>query len=87
MSIQRRILSSLAAVAVALAPSLALACPVCAGRETNTTMIATLLGLMIAVPYAIAVVVIRVVRATERESAWITDDVQLPSAPAKAAQL
>lgn len=51
-------------------PTVAWACPVCAGRETNTTMIATLLGLMIAVPYVIAVVVIRVIRKADKESAW-----------------
>ncbi|MDX2022132.1 MAG: hypothetical protein SF187_17985 [Deltaproteobacteria bacterium] len=56
--------------ALVMAPKLAWACPVCAGRETNTTMIATLLGLMIAVPYAVAVVVIRVIRKADKESAW-----------------
>jgi len=53
---------SLTAGLVALVPSAALACPVCAGRETNTTLIATMLGLMIVVPYAISIVVIRLVR-------------------------
>lgn len=65
-----RFISYLMASVVLFAPSLAAACPVCAGRETNTTMIATMLGIMIAVPYAIAVVVIRLVRKTDQESAW-----------------
>jgi hypothetical protein len=57
-----RSVGGLSAALVALAPSAALACPVCAGRETNTTLIATMLGLMIVVPYAISIVVIRLVR-------------------------
>ena len=47
---------------ITLVPAAALACPVCAGRETNTSLIATMLGLMIVVPYAISIVVIRLVR-------------------------
>lgn len=57
-----RSMAVLSAGLVALVPAVALACPVCAGRETNTTMIATMLGLMIVVPYAISIVVIRLVR-------------------------
>jgi hypothetical protein len=66
-----RPLAGLTAALAALIPSDALACPVCAGRETNTTMIATMLGLMIVVPYVISIVVIRLVRkmsATELEA-------------------
>lgn len=62
MSVRSMLVRSLAAGLVALVPSAALACPVCAGRETNTPLIATMLGLMIVVPYAISIVVIRLVR-------------------------
>ena len=54
-------------------PTSAWACPVCAGRESNTGLVATLLGLMIAVPYAISVVVIRTIRKADKDSVWQHD--------------
>jgi hypothetical protein len=51
----------LAAFAAALAPALALACPVCAqGDRPDATLF---IGALIAAPYLVAAVVVRVVRA------------------------
>ncbi len=49
------------ALVFALAPALALACPVCA-RDQNPTSV-LLVGGMIAAPYVVAVLVIRAIRA------------------------
>ena len=65
---------------ITLAPAAAWACPVCAGRETNTGMMATFLGLMIAVPYAIAVVAIRTIRKADKENAWSHEAAAAPDA-------
>ncbi|RPJ66842.1 MAG: hypothetical protein EHM24_21185 [Acidobacteria bacterium] len=53
------------ALAVALAPALALACPVCA-RDTNPSS-ALLVGGMIVAPYVVAALVIRAIRAAGGE--------------------
>lgn len=49
------------ALAAALAPSLATACPVCA--RDNSPVALLLVAGMIAAPYVVAVVVIRAIRA------------------------
>jgi hypothetical protein len=49
------------ALAAALAPALAVACPVCA--EGDTPGAALLVGAMIAAPYVVAVLVIRAIRS------------------------
>jgi hypothetical protein len=53
------------ALAFTLAPTIALACPVCA-RDQNPTS-ALLVGGMIAAPYIVAALVIRVIRAAGGE--------------------
>lgn len=55
----------LAALAAALAPTLALACPVCAAGDRPYATL--LVGAMIAAPYVVAALVIRAVRAAEEE--------------------
>jgi hypothetical protein len=55
-----------AAALVALAPSAAWACPACA-REAPGSGTWALLGAMILVPYAVAVVVLKVIRKLDRE--------------------
>jgi hypothetical protein len=49
-----------------LAPSAAWACPSCA-REAPGSGTWVLLGAMIAVPYAVAVIVLKVIRKLDRE--------------------
>jgi hypothetical protein len=49
------------ALAAAVAPALAAACPVCA--EGDTPSAALLVGAMIAAPYVVAVLVIRAIRS------------------------
>jgi hypothetical protein len=49
-----------------LAPSVAWACPACA-REAPGSGTWALLGAMIVVPYAVAVVVLKVIRKLDRE--------------------
>jgi hypothetical protein len=51
----------------ALAPATALACPACASREGPGTGVLVLVGALIAVPYLVAAVAIRVVRKLERQ--------------------
>lgn len=63
-----------AVAALWVAPAAAWACPVCAGRETDTSLVLTLVGMMIAVPYGISVVAIRVIRKADKESAWLDAD-------------
>jgi hypothetical protein len=53
------------ALAVALAPALALACPVCA--QDRTPYAAVIILGMIAAPYVVAAVVIRAIRAEGEE--------------------
>jgi hypothetical protein len=55
----------LLALAVALAPSVAVACPVCA-RDQNPAS-ALLVGGMIVAPYVVAALVIRAIRAAGDE--------------------
>jgi hypothetical protein len=57
-----------AALAVALGPAVAWACPSCATRTGPGIGGLVLLGVMIAVPYAVAVVAIKVVRRLDRDS-------------------
>jgi hypothetical protein len=49
------------AAAAALLPALSLACPVCAEGETPNA--ALLVGLMIAAPYVVVALVVRVIRS------------------------
>jgi hypothetical protein len=51
--------------AAALAPALAIACPVCAEGETPNA--ALLVGLMIAAPYVVVALVIRAIRSAGGE--------------------
>ena len=53
------------ALAIALSPAVALACPVCARDQSPTS--ALLVGGMIAAPYVVAALVIRVIRAAGGE--------------------
>jgi hypothetical protein len=54
------------AAAAALAPSAALACPMCAERgDPNRVATFALLGGLLAVPYVIGIVVVRIVRKLE----------------------
>ncbi len=53
----------LAALACAALPALAFACPACA--RDNAPWAALLIGGMIAVPYAVAAVVIRAIRVAD----------------------
>ena len=55
-------------MAVSASPGAAWACPACATREGAGATVFALIGLMIAVPYVIAVITIRVMRRLERES-------------------
>jgi hypothetical protein len=54
----------LAALACSVPPALALACPACA--RDNTPWAALLIAGMIAVPYAVAAVVVRAIRTANR---------------------
>lgn len=57
------------AVAGVLASSAtAWACPACATREGPGATVFALIGAMIAVPYVVAVIALRVIRRLERES-------------------
>ncbi len=53
------------AAAAALAPALALACPVCA--QDRTPYAALIIGAMIAAPYLVAAVVVRAIRSAGEE--------------------
>jgi hypothetical protein len=52
---------------LAMAPQVAWACPSCATREGPGLKLLALVAAMIAVPYAVAVVTIRVVRRLDRQ--------------------
>jgi positive regulator of sigma E activity len=54
-------------VAAVLAADAALACPSCASREDPGTNILAVLGAMIAVPYVVAAVALKVVRKLARD--------------------
>jgi hypothetical protein len=56
-----------AALGALLAPSAVLACPACAAREGPGAGVLGLVGALIAVPYLVAAVTIRVVRRLERD--------------------
>jgi hypothetical protein len=59
-------IATLAALGAWLAPAAAVACPACAAREGPGAAVLGLVGALIAVPYLIAAVTIRVVRRLER---------------------
>lgn len=59
-------LGSLATVALSLVPASAWACPSCALREGPGAGVFVAVGAMIAAPYVVALVAIRVVRRLER---------------------
>jgi hypothetical protein len=61
-----RWLAALATLVALLAPGAALACPACAAREGPGNGVLALVGALIAVPYLVAAVTIRVVRKLER---------------------
>jgi hypothetical protein len=63
----RRVLVGAVMVAL-LFPGVVLACPACATREGPGAAVFTLIALMIAVPYVIAAVTIRVMRRLEQDS-------------------
>lgn len=58
-------MKTMIALAVALGPALALACPVCARDQSPSS--ALLVGGMIVAPYVVAAVVIRAIRAAGGE--------------------
>jgi hypothetical protein len=62
----RRLLAA-AAGGLLSAPGLALACPTCATRDAPGLALLAAVGGMIAIPYVVAVVAIKVVRKLERE--------------------
>jgi hypothetical protein len=55
------------ATAVVLAPGVALACPSCAGRDGPGLAALLAVGGMILVPYAVALVAVRVIRRLEQK--------------------
>ena len=60
-------MKTLTALAALLAPRLALACPVCAGRESSGSGTWLLVGAMILAPYAVAAVVVPIVRRVSKD--------------------
>ena len=62
-----RVIAAVTGALLGSAPALALACPTCATRDApGLAVLAAVLG-MIAVPYLVAMVAIKVVRKLERE--------------------
>lgn len=59
--------ASLSCTMICLGTQTVWACPACAARESGGRATFALIGLMVGVPYVIAVVAIRVVRALDRE--------------------
>jgi hypothetical protein len=57
----------LLALALLLLPTLAHACPACLGQRRDLTPTLKLLGLLMAVPFAIAFVVARIIRNAPRD--------------------
>lgn len=71
--------AALAALVVSLATPLeALACPTCATRDSGRGVY-LLVGLMIAVPYLVAVVVYRIIRRTLRDESAAVAQARGPS--------
>jgi hypothetical protein len=62
-----RAVAALLVVAVLLTPAAAVACPSCATREGPGAGTLVLVGLMILVPYVVAVVALRVIRRLDRD--------------------
>lgn len=60
-----RIVAAAAAVLCLLAPRIAAACPSCAGNDGGGIGPIVLLGLMILLPFGIAYVIYRVIRAAD----------------------
>jgi hypothetical protein len=58
--------TALVGAVMVLAPGVALACPSCATRESGGATLFVLLAGMIAVPYVIAAITIKVFRKLER---------------------
>ena len=58
--------AALAGVVTVAIPAAAIACPACATRDSGGGATLALLAAMMAVPYGVAVVAIRVVRRLER---------------------
>jgi hypothetical protein len=56
------------ALAVALIPGAAWACPACATRSSGGAGALTLVAGMIALPYAVAVVALKIIRRLDRDS-------------------
>jgi hypothetical protein len=54
------------AALIALVPSAAWACPACATRGGPGTGTLVLVGAMIAVPYAVAVIALKIIRRLDR---------------------
>lgn len=67
MSTVLRRLAQVLAVAASLVPDLADACPACATREAGAVDTLVLVAALVAAPYVIAVVVVRIVRRLDRE--------------------
>jgi hypothetical protein len=60
--------AALAAASTLLLSEVALACPACAARESGGGKVFALIGLMIAVPYVITAVTLKVIRRLERDA-------------------
>lgn len=74
MSLLGRASAAVTFAAVVLAPALAWACPSCAGRNDGGGVAALyLLGSMILLPFAIAAVVVRVIRRAEADEPLLSD--------------
>lgn len=61
----RNRLAAAVATVVLAAPAVALACPACAGRDDPGLGVGTMIALLIAIPYLVATVAIRVIRRVE----------------------
>ena len=72
---QRKRLASVAASALLLfAPALAAACPQCAGREDggNAVLVGAMVAMMVALPYGVTAIVLRIIRRQAKEDAEIS---------------
>ena len=65
----KRETTALAALLALVAPAAAEACPQCAGRSDGGIARALILGSFVLFPFAIAAVVVRVIRAGQRDDA------------------
>ena len=61
------VLAAFALAAALLSPSLALACPYCAGRNDGGTAQLVMLGAFVFFPFALALTIYRIVKAGNRE--------------------